>query len=121
MGVRVRVGFKDSTGVQSGQNFPLGGFGAHGASGAFGAHGLLRAAPLATNCWPEAPRAGRGVGVLGPAESPSPRVLLVLFPSLRSPVVGVLGLWWMWHGVRVRVSGAQQLAYRGCAGCCGSC
>ena len=52
------VGFKDSAGVQSGQNFPLGGFGAHAAAGAFGAHGLLRAAPLATNCWPEAPRGG---------------------------------------------------------------
>ena len=58
MGVRVRVGFKDSVGVQSGQKFPLGGFGAHGASGAFGAHGLLRAAPLAINYWPEAPGGG---------------------------------------------------------------
>ena len=60
VGVRVRVGFKDSVGVQSGQTFPLGGFGAHGASGAFSAHGLLRAAPLATNCWPEAPQGGGG-------------------------------------------------------------
>ena len=60
MGVRVKVGFKDSAGVQSGQIFPLGGFVAHGASGTFGAHGLLRAAPLATNCWPEAPRGGQG-------------------------------------------------------------
>ena len=72
MGVRVSVGFRDSVGVPSGQIFPLGGFGAHGVSGAFGAHGLLRAAPLATNCWPEAPRGGGGgvVGVLGPAELP---------------------------------------------------
>ena len=28
-----------------------------------------------------------------------PVLLLVLFPRLRSPVVGVLGLCWMWHGV----------------------
>ena len=55
VGVRVRVGFKDSGGVQSGQNFPSGGFGAHGVSRAFCAHGLLRVAPLATDCWPEAP------------------------------------------------------------------
>ena len=60
VGVRVTVGFKDSAGVQSGQIFPLGGFGAHGASGAFGSHGLLRAAPLATNCWLEAPLGGGG-------------------------------------------------------------
>ena len=51
-GVRVRVGSRDCIGVKSGQNFPLGGFGAHGAPGA---RGLLRAAPLAANCWPEAP------------------------------------------------------------------
>ena len=60
MGVRVRVGFKDNARVQSGQNFPLGTFGAHGALGTFGAHGLLRAAPLATNRWPEAPKEGGG-------------------------------------------------------------
>ena len=47
---------KDSVGVQSGQNFPL---------GAFGAHGLLTAAPLATNCWPAAPRGGGGAGGRG--------------------------------------------------------
>ena len=52
-----------SAGVQSGQNFPLGGF---------GTHGLLRVAPLQTNCWPEAPQGGRVVGVRGPAESPPP-------------------------------------------------
>ena len=34
MGVRVKVGFKDSVGVQIGQNFPWGTFGVHGASGA---------------------------------------------------------------------------------------
>ena len=28
-----------------------------------------------------------------------PVLLLVLFPRSRSPVVGVLGLCWMWHGV----------------------
>ena len=44
---------------------------------ALGAHGRLRATPLATNCWPKAPRGGGGggagvVGVLGPAESPPP-------------------------------------------------
>ena len=65
-----------SVGVQSGQNFPLCAFGAHGASGAFGAHGLLRAAPLATNCRPETRRGvwgGRGVFcVLGSVEHPSP-------------------------------------------------
>ena len=33
MGGRVRVGFRDSVGVQSGQNFPSGAFGAHGVSG----------------------------------------------------------------------------------------
>ena len=32
-GVRVSAGFKDSVGVQSGQNFPLCAFGAHGAPG----------------------------------------------------------------------------------------
>ena len=54
-------------GVQSGQNFPLGGF---------GAHGLLREASLATNCWLEAPQGGRRgarvVAVLGTAQSPPP-------------------------------------------------
>ena len=71
-GIRVRVGFKDSVGVQSGQIFPSSTFDAHGASRAFGAHGCLGAAPLATNCWPEAPRGGGVVGILGPAESPPP-------------------------------------------------
>ena len=61
-GVRVRVGFKDSVGVQSGQNFPLGTFSAHGASRAPGADGRLGAAPLATNCWLEAPKGGGGGG-----------------------------------------------------------
>ena len=65
MGVGVRVGFQDSVGVQSGRNFPQGTFGVHGASGAFGAHGRLRATPLATNCWPEAPRGGRGKVCVG--------------------------------------------------------
>ena len=51
VGARARVGFKDSVGLQSGQNFP---------SGAFGAHKLLRPAPLTTNCWPEAPERGGG-------------------------------------------------------------
>ena len=60
VGGRVRVGFNDSVGVQSGQTFPSGAFGAHGASDAFGAHGLLRAAPLASNCWSEAPWGGGG-------------------------------------------------------------
>ena len=60
MGFRVKVGFKDSVGVQIGQNFPSGTFGVHGASGALGAHGRLRATPLATNCWPKAPRGGGG-------------------------------------------------------------
>ena len=36
MGVRVKVGPKDSVGLQRGQNFPSGGFNAHGESGAFG-------------------------------------------------------------------------------------
>ena len=63
VGVWVRVGFKDSVGVQSGQKFP---------SGAFGAHGLLRLVPLKTNCWPEAPEGGGGVGVLEPTESAPP-------------------------------------------------
>ena len=55
VGARVRARFRDSARVQSGQIFPSRGFGAHGALGVFGARGLLRAAPLATNCWPEAP------------------------------------------------------------------
>ena len=62
MGVRVKVAFKDSVGVQIGQNFPQGTFGVHGASGALGAHGRLRATPLATNCWPKAPGGGGGGG-----------------------------------------------------------
>ena len=62
MGVRVKVGFKDSVGVQIGQKFPEGTFGVHGASGALGAHGRLGATPLATNCWPKAPRGGGGGG-----------------------------------------------------------
>ena len=40
-----------------------------------------------------------------------------VLPRLRSPVVGVLGLCWMWHGVRCRVCGAQWLVCWGCAGC----
>ena len=43
------------------------------ASGVFGAHERLRATPLATNCWPAAPKGGGGVvGVLGRMESPPP-------------------------------------------------
>ena len=60
MGIRVKVGFKDGVGLQIGQNFPWGTFGVHGESGALGAHGRLRATPLATNCWPKAPRGGGG-------------------------------------------------------------
>ena len=56
--VRVRVGFMDSIRVQSGQKSLSGTFGARGASAAFSAHGLPRPAPLATNCWPEAPCGG---------------------------------------------------------------
>ena len=114
-------------GVQNGQNFP---------SGAFGAHRLLQAAPLATNCWPEAPwGGGGGLASWDPRSRPSlcdipsgccsftgpwtvtrsslrmlrrvaafcqplrPVLLLELFPRSQSPVVGVLGLCWMWHGV----------------------
>ena len=40
----------------------MGASGAHGPSGPFGIHGLTRPVPLATNCWPEAPRAGGGGG-----------------------------------------------------------
>ena len=50
MGIRVRVGMKDSVGMQSRQNFLSGAFGARRASGAFGAHRPLRSAPVATNC-----------------------------------------------------------------------
>ena len=60
MDVRVKGGFKDSVGVQSGPNSPSGTFGVHGASGAFGAHRQPRVTPLATNCWPEAPGGGGG-------------------------------------------------------------
>ena len=60
MGVRVKVGFKDSVGVQIGPNFPQGTFGVHVASGVLGAHGRLRATPLATNFWPKAPKGGGG-------------------------------------------------------------
>ena len=65
------VGFKDSVGVQSGQIFPSAAFGGHGELGAFGAHGLLRAAPLATNCWPW--WVGGVASVLGPEEPPPPK------------------------------------------------
>ena len=58
VGVKVRVGFKDSVGVQSGQTFPSSAFDACEASGAFGTHGLLRPVPLTTNCWPEPPLGG---------------------------------------------------------------
>ena len=55
---------------------PSGAFGAHRAWDAFGGHGLLRAAPLATNCWLEAPLGGGGgagvFGVLRQAESRLP-------------------------------------------------
>ena len=82
MGVRVKVGFKDSVGVQIGQNFPYGTIGVHGASGAFGAHRRLRATTLATNCWPEAPGGGgaswrpetRGVPPPPPGGFPLPQV-----------------------------------------------
>ena len=47
MGVWVGVGFKDSVGVQNGQNL---------TSGAFGTQGFLR--PLATDCRLEAHRGG---------------------------------------------------------------
>ena len=40
-----------------------------------------------------------------------PVLLLVSFPRSRSPVVGVLGLCWMWRDV--------PFVYWGCAGCCG--
>ena len=50
----------DSVGGQSGQHFPSCACGAYRASDAFGAYGLLREAPLATNCWPEAPSGGGG-------------------------------------------------------------
>ena len=76
MGVRVKVGFKDSVGVQSGQNFPWGTFGVHGALGAFGAHVRLRATPLATNRWPEAPRGGGELASKEPRSRPPP------FPGL---------------------------------------
>ena len=36
-----------------------------------------------------------------------PVLLLVSFPRSRSPVVGVLGLCWMWHGVLFARHGAQ--------------
>ena len=36
-----------------------------------------------------------------------PVLLLVMFPRLWSPVVGVLGLCCMWHGVPFAISGAQ--------------
>ena len=66
--------------MQSGQKFPSGGFGAHGASGPFGAHGLLRAAPLPTKCWTEAPTGGGGEGgllaSLDPWSHPPPVALL---------------------------------------------
>ena len=51
--------------MQIGPNFPEGTFGVHVASGALGAHGRLRATPLATNCWPKAPRGGGGGGGRG--------------------------------------------------------
>ena len=68
VGDRVRVGFKDSVGVQSGQNFPLGGLGAHRASGA---HELLRVALWQLTVGRRPPRGGGGVvGILGPSDPP---------------------------------------------------
>ena len=76
--------------MQSAQNFPLGGFGAHGALGAFGAHGLLRA----PHCWPEDPRGGgkgswrpRTRGVAPPP--PPPGLAPIFFGRLDGVVVEV--------------------------------
>ena len=55
MVARVTIEFNDSVGMQSEQNFSLCTFCAHGASGTFGAQGVLKAAPLTTNCWSQAP------------------------------------------------------------------
>ena len=49
--------------------------GAFGVCGSSGAHGLLRPAPLATNCWLETPWGGGGiVRGLGPGDPPPPPV-----------------------------------------------
>ena len=48
VGVRVWFGFKGSVGVQRGQNFLLGGHGAHVVSTAFGVYRLVRTTRLAT-------------------------------------------------------------------------
>ena len=76
MGVKVRVGFKGSVGVQNGQKLTLGAFGAHGLSGFFGAPRLLRPVPLTTNCWLEAPWGGGGGLASEDPRNRSPRVIL---------------------------------------------
>ena len=57
--------------------------------GAFGACWLI---PLTTNCRPEAPRGGGGgvVGVLGPAESPPPGEVGLLYSWIDGLVVHLL-------------------------------
>ena len=108
MGVSVRVGFKDSARVQSGQNFPLGGFGSHEASGAFGAHGLLRAGPLATNCWPEAPCGGGQGGSRGswrPRTRAPPRDYTV--PKTTADLSHLIK-WTAWFEHRFTTTGAQH-------------
>ena len=59
-----------------GQGGANGGGGSRRVGWGGGPGGAMRATPLATNCWPKAPKGGGGgagvVGVLGPAESPPP-------------------------------------------------
>ena len=74
---RLRAGARIRKGPTSGQGgyiTPL---------GAFGARWLLGLIPMTTNCRPEAPWGGGGlVGVLGPAESPPPWLLVACDATL---------------------------------------
>ena len=47
-----------------------------------------------------------------------PVLLLVSFPRSRSPVVGVLGLCWMWYGVLFARQRRPIVGVLRCAGCC---
>ena len=73
MGVRVKVGFKDSVEVQSGQNFPCGTFGCSWSVGRLWRPWTPEGATFGNYLLAGGPWGGGGarvVGVLGAAESP---------------------------------------------------
>ena len=113
--------------MQSGQKFPVGAFGTHGllravplancwleatCRGGGGGGCVLGPAELPPLCdipsgccsftgpWTVTRSSLRMLRrVAAFCRPPRPVLLLVSFPRSRSPVVGVLGLCWMWHGV----------------------